>query len=144
LDLGEYGRLIDILCEDIPNLPRIPYYAQEGARRITKLILTYYPTQGRRRIAIVVVALAIARGNYEIHDFKDLMHRVKYFVGEEIPKGQIYNTFEDISTFLRNLEKYKLNRRRYFKLTPEEKRILKIIKRKHLKNHLSYKARMLF
>jgi hypothetical protein len=135
--------LINILCEDIPNLPRIPYYVQEGARRIIKLILTYYPTQGRRRIAIVVVSLAIARGNYKINELKDLLHRVKYFMGKEIPRGQISNTFEDISTFLINLEKYRLNRRRYFKLTPEEKRILKILKGKHPKNRLSYNGEML-
>ena len=129
-DLGEYGRLMDIICEDIPNLPRVPHYVREGAKRIIKLVRTHYPTQGRRTAAIVVVALGIARGNRNANDFQDLLYRVKHFTGEEIPQGQIHNTFEDLRTFLKLLPLYKSNRRYDFKLTFEEKRVLRALKAK--------------
>lgn len=129
LDLGEYGRLIDIICEDIPNFPRVPHYAREGAKRIIKLVRTHYPTQGRRRTAIVTVALGIARGDHDINDLQDLLHRVEHFTGEEIPQGQVHNTFEELHAFLKHLPLYKLNRRRYvFRLKPEEKRVLRVLK----------------
>jgi len=138
-DLGEYGRLIDIICEDLPNLPRLPHYAREGAKRIIKLVRTHYPTQGRRRIAIVVVALSIARGNHNVNDLRDLLHRVKHFTGEEIPQGQVHNTFEELHIFLKHLTSYKSNRRRYvFRLKPEEKRVLRVLKSKTSQRERSF------
>jgi hypothetical protein len=122
-NLGEYGRLIDVISEDLSDIPRIPRHVREGTKKIVKLLTTYYPTQGRRRTAIVVVAMAIARGNRNLNEFQDLLHRVKYFLGEEIPKGQLKNTFEDLSAFLKNLKIYKLNRRQSFKLTQQEKNV---------------------
>lgn len=130
-DLGEYGRLIDIICEDAPNLPRLPHYLREEAKKIIKLVRTHYPTQGRRRTCIVVVALGIARGEQRANDLQDLLYRVKHFTGQEIPRGQVHNTFKELRTFLKNLHIYKSNRRKnVYKLKPEEKPVLRFLKSK--------------
>jgi len=130
-DLGDYGRLLDIICKDIPNLPRIPHYIKEGAKKIIKIVRNYYPTQGRRRTAIIIVAIGIARGDHNINLLKDLRYRVKHLTGEEIPEGQVHNTFEELQTFLKNLPIYKLHRRKHvFKLKPEEKIVLRKLKTK--------------
>jgi len=131
--LGIYGRLIKTICEDIPDFPRVPKYVREGAKKIIELVLKHYTTQGRRRIAIVVAALGIARGNRNVSEIQDLVERVKYLTGEEIPRGQVRNTFKDLHTFLRLLPLYKSNRRDNPKLTPQEKVVLKILKAKSLR-----------
>lgn len=138
-DLGAYGRLLDIICKDIPNLPRIPHYIQEGATKIIKIVRNYYPTQGRRRTVIIIVAIGIARGDHNINALKDLQHRVKHLTGEEIPEGQVHNTFEELQTFLKNLPIYKLNRRKHgFTLKPEEKRVLRDLKSKASRRERSF------
>jgi len=139
-DLGKYGELVDLICEDAQNLPQLPHYLREGAKRIIKLVRTHYPTQGRRRIAIVVVALSIARGDHDVNDLKDLLHRAKHLraskriKGNEIPQKQIENTFEELRTFLepKILHIYKSNRRCAYarKLRSEEKRVLRSLCKK--------------
>jgi len=132
IDVGEYGGLIERICEDALNAPRIPRSTKEYARQIIKLVQIYYPTRGRRRIAIVVAALGIARGSTDISDLKDLLHRAKLLTGEDIPIGQIHNTFKDLRKFLELLPLYKSkcepNRTCHFKLTPEERRVLKALR----------------
>ncbi|MBO3842927.1 MAG: hypothetical protein FGF48_11035, partial [Candidatus Brockarchaeota archaeon] len=125
--------LIDTICEDIPNLPRIPLYIREGAKRVIKSVQTHYSMRGRRRIAIVVVALGIARGDDKLEDLKDLLYRAEYFTSEKIPQGQIRNTFEDLRTFLRQLHLYKSNRRGAFNsFTAEERMVLKVLRAERL------------
>jgi hypothetical protein len=140
IDLGEYEWLIDRICGDSLNAPRVPRSTKEYARQIIKLVQTYYPTRGRRRIAIIVAALGIARGSTNVSDLKDLLFRAKLLTGEDIPPGQIQNTFKDLRKFLELLPLYRskcgAKRDCYFKLTSEERRVLRALKGRTLVREL--------
>jgi hypothetical protein len=103
----KYRHLIEVVCRDIPNFPRVLEFTRKGAEQIINLVEKYFPTKGRRRTAIVVAALGIARGNKCVNDLQDLLHRVKYFMDESIPIGQMQNTFCDLYTFLKFIDFYK-------------------------------------
>lgn len=131
--ISKYDELIDRLCDGFSNFQPIPRAIREGAKRITRLVQAYFPTRGRRRIAIAIVAIGIARGNRDINYIKDLVYRANILCGQEVPWGQIQNTFEDLQAFLANLnlykERYKERRKiAAFRYTPEERKILRILR----------------
>jgi len=129
-DLGEFGKLLNKLCGDVPEFPPIPNYVKKEAEQILKTVLRYYVTRGRRREAWIVAAVGYARGNLDVKDLQDLLERVKYFTGKEIPEGQVKNTLEELITFLNNFPSFRSNRKYIFKYKPEEKRYLKMIRAK--------------
>jgi hypothetical protein len=128
VDIGEYGRLIEKVCEEATGMPHIPRHIREHAKQIVKFVQSYYPTRGRRRTAIVVAALGIARGNRDVDELRDLVYRAKKLTGEDIPDGQIQNTLEDLRAFLKLLPLYRESRTRRFELTPEEKMVLRVLR----------------
>lgn len=132
--LGKLGNLLDRICDGNSNFRPIPKYVKEGARQILLLVLRHYPTRGRRLSVIVLTSLGIARGDNDISDLQDLIHRVESMLGEKIPPGQVFNTFQELRTFLRLRHVYKESKKvpRYTKFTSEELRILRFLKRREM------------
>jgi len=124
-ELGELGRLIEIICNDILGVRPIPRYVKDEAKRVLIAVSNRYITQGRRLEAFVIASLGIARGDKTPAQLKDLAYRAEYILGERIPKGQIDNTFNELLTFWKFRHLYEW--RRYHesaRLTSEERRLL--------------------
>jgi hypothetical protein len=99
------------------------------AARILYSVSRRYPTQGRRLTAFVIAALGIARGNGKPEELHDLLERVHYFFGMEIPSGQIEHTFHEIQAFLKHRRIYEWHPLKLRKgLTPEERKLLSVLR----------------
>jgi hypothetical protein len=131
--LDKFDQILNIVCNDVPNLLPIPRYAKNEAKQILLSISKRYPTQGRRLGAFVIVAIAIARGDKKPEVLEDLVYRAECILGEKIPPGQVRNTFNELRTFMENHRRYEWRPSKPKVIfTREERKILSVLKSREI------------